>query len=391
MAGKKRGSARQKRRANEVFNEAVDLQIEREEEEKIIKKSEAGELFVLDTAGDSSTRKKILAEKERSKKGRKRPEVQVQNLLAKHGGDASAIQALIMKQKLEKRHARKEKVIGAAKFDLWNEADDNVKMVSKEIVKSRAPNAFKGTTKPVAIELPQGGQSYKPDTEQHQDTIGEALAIEIRRNETKLEKSTPLWNGMSEETLAILSKEADDESDSSDDEDVLDDVAGVAGFLPKKKKGKFTRAERNKQKRIKQVEVDLKRRKRLKQFMHQVNESKKLSKEVVREELSKSDHRDEIKKLIKEKKAEPLGINMYEKLALENPIAAPKLPVALSDELNRSGGASLRTVKTKCNLVHDRIHSMASRKMVNKKRPKRFIRQGKTRIKPGKGREYMLC
>lgn len=36
----------------------------------------------------------------------------------------------------------------------------------------------------VSVELAHAGQSYHPDHEHHQHTIGEALALELRQKET---------------------------------------------------------------------------------------------------------------------------------------------------------------------------------------------------------------
>ena len=385
MAGKKRGSSRQRKRADVAFQSTVEDRIEQAEEDEIVQKSEAGELFVLDTEGDTEVHRKIVAvEKARRAKAKKRPEVQVQNLLKKHNNDADALRAIA--EKKNNRLSQKK----TTNFDLWdnNDLDNKITLEVSKSSKSKAPAAFKGRSL-IAVDLPHGGQSYKPDKEQHQDVIGEALAIELRRNEAVEDKRTPAWNGMSEQTLAILAT-GDDDSSSDEEDSEIDGNSTSAVFHVKKKQDKLTRAQRNKQKRVKAEKARLADRKRMKQFLHQVNESKKISKEVLREQREKMERRDQIKKLQDEKLSQPLGSNILEKLVKENPIKAPALPVALSIELDRGGGSTLRTVKTKGNLIHDRLHSMADRKMVNKQRPKRKVTQGKKRMKPGKGREYLL-
>ena len=116
MAGKKRGSSRQRKRADAAFKETVENQIAKAEDDKIIEKSEAGELFVLDTAGDENVRLNIKNEKKaRKNRNAKRPEVQVRNLMEKHNYDAAALQKLTKKAK---------KVKARANFDLWNEHKD---------------------------------------------------------------------------------------------------------------------------------------------------------------------------------------------------------------------------------------------------------------------------
>lgn len=393
MAGKKRGSSRQRKRADAAFKETVENQIAKAEDDKIIEKSEAGELFVLDTAGDENVRLNIKNEKKaRKNRNAKRPEVQVQNLMEKHNYDAAALQKLTKKAK---------KVKARANFDLWNDAagdeDDSpastiAAMIKPPVAssKSKAPPAFKNK-KTVAVEVPHGGQSYKPDVELHQDVIGEALAIELRRNEATEDSRTPISNGLSEETLKFIDMRDDEDSDSDSDSDIdqLSDKRGTPKAGIKKKQEKLTRAQRNKQKKVKGLEARLRERKIAKQFTHQINESKKISKEVAREERQKLARHSQIQKLREDRESRPLGANLHEEIVKENPIKAPALPVALSSELQRDG-ASLRTVKAKGSLVEDRLLSMAARKMVFKKRPTRKVTQGKRRMKPGKGNEYLL-
>lgn len=49
----------------------------------------------------------------------------------------------------------------------------------------------------VALEVAHPGQSCRPDIEQHQDAIGTALSIEIRRNEVEEDKAAPISTGVS--------------------------------------------------------------------------------------------------------------------------------------------------------------------------------------------------
>jgi nucleolar protein 53 len=89
--------------------------------------------------------------------------------------------------------------------------------------------------------------------------------------------------------------------------------------------------------------------------------------------------------------AKPLGMNVIGKLSELDPINAPSLQVALTDELK---DGSLRTVRPKGSLLTDRMESMISRKMANRKAAhKKKVVHGKKRknMKGGKGREYLLA
>ena len=80
-------------------------------------------------------------------------------------------------------------------------------------------------------------------------------------------------------------------------------------------------------------------------------------------------------------------------MSQKDPIRAPSLPVALTEELGKAGGGSLRTVTPKGSLVTDRLESMVARGMIQKKKTDgRRIVQGKRRKKVvgEKGTEYLL-
>lgn len=274
---------------------------------------------------------------------------------------------------------------------VWN-------LTSNKLVKRRQYDKFQKSKKPsVAVEVALPGQSYKPDQEQHQDVIGEALTIEIKRKEAEDEKKIPIGgpDGMSEETLAVLIHSSDDNdgsSDDDDDDDADDSDREEVKFLPQKKPGKLTTAKRNKQKRARQQEIDSKARKKQKQLLHSIEEAKRVAKELKQKDLERMEKKEVVEKLKRDTEmARPLGTQLYTKLAEVDPINVPSLPVALTEEIRRgtngdnaSGLYSLRTIKPKGNLLKERLESLADRKFANKKTlKKRKIVQGKKR-KAGK-------
>jgi nucleolar protein 53 len=270
------------------------------------------------------------------------------------------------------------------------------KLSNKQLKARRYAQA---TAKPrLAVEVAHPGQSYHPDREQHQDAIGEALSIEIRRNEAEEYKSKPISEGMSAFTKEFIVGESDSEEESSDEEEQEDEVEGSGGAMSTKlikKKDKLTRAQRNKQKRVKAEETALKERKLRKQFMHQLNEAHIHNKAVKQAEKERAERQSELDKLRSEKRAQPLGKDVWSNISQQDPIRAPSLPVALTEELHGSGGGNggLRTVTPKGSLVTDRLESMVSRNMIQKKKAEgRRIVQGKRRpkIRGAQGTEYLL-
>lgn len=425
MAVKTRGNAKQRKRADAAAREITERQIAITEKEKL-QSQDDDDLFVLDTTGKRGAvgmKPRSTQQTNEKKRGGKlfvlsAGEARVKKLLKIH--DAATLQAMA-KPKLTLKNSGKTK----ATFDLWGNNDNSgtkshktggkkskdqllvpvpahtmavagtapIELVTQAEALRRKqrkskPHSHKQGQPKIAVDLPHGGQSYQPDKEQHQDIIGEALAVELRRKDAIEYRKTPLWNGMSKETLALLDNESDSESDG-DDYASDDEGANAAGsFQPKKKKEKFTRAQRNRQKRVRQQNIELRERKRQKKFSQSMVELKKIAKTLKREEADKLERKQQLNDILEKKKAEPLGVNLVETLSTKiDPINAPSLPVALSCEIAQG---SLRTIKPKGSLMSERLESMVARNMARKKRigDKRKVTQGK--VRPGKGKEYML-
>ena len=87
------------------------------------------------------------------------------------------------------------------------------------------------------------------------------------------------------------------------------------------------------------------------------------------------------------KRQQPDEVEEWKQLAEENPRYAPTYPVALSNELQSTGGTSLRRIKPKGNLVTDRMLSLMDRGMASKKQLKLKKRvEGKRRKVKVRGR-----
>mmetsp|Transcript_709 Transcript_709/g.1514 ORF Transcript_709/g.1514 Transcript_709/m.1514 type:complete len:544 (+) Transcript_709:184-1815(+) len=187
----------------------------------------------------------------------------------------------------------------------------------------------------------------------------------------------------------------DEEEEEEEEEEEMNDEEKNTANQPKllKQKEKLTKSKRNKQKRHKALLTQLQHQKRLKSFHHQLAEVRKHAKDVQRAELLRLRRQTELSRLRDEKKQEPLGKNIWNQLAEKDPIRAPALPVALTEELEEHRGGTLRTVAPKGSLVTDRLESMAARNLIWKKKAEgRRIVQGKRRRKVmgEKGTEYLL-
>jgi len=438
MAKKKGGSAqRAKKRADAAAEELVEQTIQIQEEIKFEGKADE-ELFIIDNKPDAAAAA-LLAKKRKSsdsvsttlnvKQGKRnrisaKDERQIKKMMSTHSNE-KVMSISVANEERTKQAKRARRTAGTAKasFDLWDDTapqnEEKQTIVVTSGVQSRAgtaPVEFQAISRTllrkdmqqpakfsnkslkarsqlkkfaqssIKVEPAQPGQSYRPDAEQHQDAIGEALSIELRRQEALEYKNAPIGGGkLLAETLALIIHTSDEESSDEDDDDV--EMTNIRH----KRKEKFTRAQRNKQKRHKARQFELEERRRKKKLSHQFDESKKASKEVRKIEAAKVARREEINSLKAEKMAKPLGMNVIGKLSELDPINAPSLQVALTDELK---DGSLRTVRPKGSLLTDRMESMISRKMANRKAAhKKKVVHGKKRknMKGGKGREYLLA
>ena len=439
----KQGAAlRAKKRANAAALELVaQSAADVDNEVEMLGSKRDDELFVLDTVGDgsgsmvSSSKKRQRDEKmKKNKKHRisEKDERQIKRLISLHGKEG----IVQLNEKTQMRVSQKKKskrLVGTAKatFDLWDDnattTDANLQPIvqttgsasmagtSPFIVSSvpkqslrkdlqqpanlsnktmKARRAAKMNAKPtVAVEVAQPGQSYCPDIEHHQDTIGEALSIELRRNEILQYNKTPISNnGLSEDTLKVMVNSSDDEDsdkDANDSQDEDDENIVMKGIKKDNNRGKLTKAQRNKQRRVREEQRQLKKRKSDKKFLSSLSEARHLEKQLKKEEAQKQNRRNVINTLKEEEKSKPLGVHVLLSRSKVDPLNVPSIPVALSDEVKSAG---LRTVKPKGSLLTDRVQSMMARNMINGKATvKKAAIQGKKRkIKPGKHREFLL-
>jgi nucleolar protein 53 len=400
MGGKRRGAPRQRKRADRAAESLADATVEAQLEEIVESKAD-DELFVLDTAPQqnvlSKKEKQRLEEERRTGKKSKRglsekDQKHVAKLIKSLRGDAERIakhaeegRKSMGTQKSHRDGTILNKELGITRrevsYDLWSSVTD-----AKADKKQKKESKRTSKRNMVAVDVAQGGQSYHPDQEEHQNMIGEALALEVSRNEAIQYEREPLSNGMSEETLAVLIQ-SDDEEEESDEEEQTEEKDALS-FKPLKMKGKLTKAQRNKQKRHRRLQLELQRRRKEKKLLNSVNEVKKVKKQLDREEREQSAKKEELSRVKEEEFSKPLGGNLHEALLKANPTKALSLPVALTSELEEGG--SLRSMRPKGCMIEERLSSFVVRNMANsKKTAVRVVTEGKRR-KEALGSEFML-
>jgi len=360
------------------------------------------ELFVLDTTAVVPSKKQL--EKKRSKqqlKNSTKEEVQIQKLVDNHS--EKTLKSLAKKTSITERRAPKRIKAKQSRptRDLWADEDESSstalatkkaapivvssgphgivpsKHVKVVTTRALAPQTSKYKNKdmmPVTIDLAKSGQSYNPDRKEHRRAIIEALKIETKRDKADKEAKKKVSQGMSAETKALLLGDSDTEDEEEEESDTEMEIAT-------KRPEKMTRAQRNKQKRVRVVEYEIRERKRQKQVRHDMRGVKSARRKLLKEEAEKKAEKEKIEKLKRESERSK-GKDVYQQLADENPRYAPSYPVALPGEVS-----SLRRIKPKGSLVTDRMVSLMDRGMTAKKQLKHKMRvEGKRRKVKVKGK-----
>jgi nucleolar protein 53 len=361
------------------------------------------ELFVLDTTAVVPSKKQI--EKKRNKqqlKNSTKEEVQIQKLVDTHS--EKTLKSLAKKTSITERRAPKRIKAKQSRptRDLWADEDESsstaltakkaapivvssgphgivpskhVKVVTTRALAPQTSKYKNKDTMPVTIDLAKSGQSYNPDRKEHRRAIIEALKIETKRDKADKEAKKKASQGMSAETKALLLGDTDTEDEEDDEES--DTEMEIATKRPEK----MTRAQRNKQKRVRAVEHEIRERKRQKQVQHDLRGVKSARRKLLKEEAEKKAEKEKIEKLKRESERSK-GKDVYQQLADENPRYAPSYPVALPGEVS-----SLRRIKPKGSLVTDRMVSLMDRGMTAKKQLKHKMRvEGKRRKVKVKGK-----
>jgi nucleolar protein 53 len=424
MGRKLRGAAlRAHKRGKAHATEIIELKADQVETAEVTQKSN-DELFVIDTTGDKKAiLPKIIKEKllaatshgngNNSKKNElpKLDQEKVEQLIKKHNPKKLQAMVKVGQAKLRgdrnavKRSQRNRKVPG--KYDLWEKDTDTRQTVRAENarinktsqiggikaeahVQRVAETISKAPKDAVAVDIAHSGQSYRPDPKAYHTVVQDAVSLEVRRQKAQDNAKAPLATGMSPETRALLVGD----SDTSDDESETDEKDTATNndnnhLIMPKRQNKLTRAERNKQKRLRLEKAIQDQARQKKKLLNSIAEVPRYKKEIKKQAKELLEKKEQVQAIKDSSKPTP-GKNVIERVAKEDPINVPTLPVSLEEEHK---DASLRTIKPKGSLLTDRMASFADRKLVSKKRvgERKRIRQGKRRKLSVKGKGHEIA
>lgn len=371
---------RAKKRAKEAVDALQEEQAEYAVKEHFTAKADE-QLFVLDPSGDRSAASKVLKPKKKNEKPTglsEKDKAQVEKLMKEHDAEKLVALAKEGRERLQRKRTTKQ-----TEFDLWDETPQEAKSIGV-CIKPGIGSSLAGTAPPlvsikgrpssrkrvkaVPVDLARSGQSYHPEPIAHQKLIETATSIELNRERVVKEHDRPLAVGISKETRSLLVGDSDEESSGEDNEETQD--SSFRGIL--KRSEKLTKAQRNKQKRLRQEKAVVEKAKKERRLLNEVSEIPRYKKEMKREANEKLSKKEQLDKVVQVHKR-TLGTNLDEQLAKDDPINAPSVPVALSEELR----SSLRQVKPKGNPVTDRMSSLIDRNLA----PKRKISDGPKRRK----------
>eukprot|EP00977_Amphora_coffeiformis_P007810 scaffold1717_cov169-Amphora_coffeaeformis.AAC.5 len=389
MGKKPRGAAlRSKKRQQEAIEELQERQAEQIAASSVVDKPDE-QLFILDTEGaivphhERPPKPETLKKKRAIKVLTVKEKIAVERLLKKHSRQELVRMVKEGKALLDQTHvrthgARADKT-KKANYDLWGAGNDDDKQqattnssqkagpklgsapagVAPGHVQRKARKAPPPRNKnAVAVEVAQSGQSYRPDPDLHKHALEKAKEVEARRLKAEEYKNTPISQGMSEETKALILGDTDSEDESTTGNNSDDDEAEEgATTTTRKRREKLTRAQRNKQKRLRvEKAIQDKQRKRRK-LENSVAQIPRFKKELNREIRELEQRKKEIAEA-KEKDQRVKGSKVFEAVSESNPIEAPTYPIGLSSEVKK---ATLRTIKPKGSLVTDRMMSLRDR------------------------------
>eukprot|EP00752_Nemacystus_decipiens_P018642 g16715.t1 len=413
--GRKRGLPARAR--EKLVVEEVASAMDAERKEAVLQRKPDDSLFVLDSAGSGRKRRKVEKEAKAAKYlSKNEKKLVVHKYLGKGKPRATATRKRISDPWAEEEEAGEHEGGGGGDGGSNSkaltaggaaaEANPSRSAASKASAAAGAGGAEEGDGFVVAPTVPgknvkrpkqsvrnlaklgvcHPGQSYNPTEDDHDDVLASAVAVELRRQEAIEEEKAPVSKGMSEETLKCIV--GDEESESSDSEGGDDGgpAAGVSLGKPTPASGKLTRAQRNKQKRVKAARYELAMRRNKKMMTKSIDQVTALQEEVAEQERLREERR-QTKRLLKAEKARieaegaaaggvfgpSAGVAVMggKRQANREIIAGRSVPVSLGEELC----GSLRQLKAQGSVLLDKVELLKA----NKAHPDR--RKGKERAK----------
>ena len=259
----KTSKARVRKRANVANAELEAAQLSAQFETKI-KDVPDDSLFTIDTTpsnkkrkttsstrnGSSPTTSSNTASSVKPKFNKKElselDQRKVDKMLKSHSSNPETIISIASKgakksQATKRPPSLRHNTKGIPQFDLWDDSNE-AKIAPQKANETALPALIqkqkdKAKKKPkkkvdsILLEVAKSGQSYNPDHAAHQDVLGEALSLELRRKDAIDEFNKPINSSMIEYMRKTVSTTGEIVPDSdSDDSDSDSDSSGSESY-----------------------------------------------------------------------------------------------------------------------------------------------------------------
>ena len=366
---KAKGLKRQNEGAEETLVAASEL-----EEVKQLQARPDEDLFTVDRDGGEPEAPSASSARQAKRKRRKELEAKIAEEAAKGPSpfELKVVDELMTGDQARKQKRRKgagggampaKKSTGSARGalpasmgDPWGDED-----VDDSNSKKRGNKRAKAQTAPPDKMRPRAkvtdgaalhpGLSYNPSADDHDEALMTAAALEIRRETIRKEAEASVTRGMSAETRALIVNRDSDDEDDDDDEGGSSSEGEEGGAVSRntKKNGKFTKAERNRQKRAKAAQVALLEKKDAKRKRHELHNLNAIAKDVKKEEEEQRLRREALAARKADVAAKPLSDKEV--------LAAPTIPVNTPDEIK--GSMRLMTSEP-TSLLKEKVHELTT-------------------------------
>lgn len=257
-------SKKRQRRQDEVA-ESYSKHLRISGDEAVFASRADDELFVVDRAGSKSSKKRI--EKQTLKTTTGKPISKTENKLVDR-----ILSGERKRENMQMVKFREETTL----CDLWNES------AQANLIND---NEAKKLSKYLKIAAP--GQSYNPSFDDHQNILAEALALELKKQESDARTKGQMNTALSEFTQSIMIQE--DENEDEEDELEIEindegDSVSVSAAGKIKRKQKLTRTERNKIRNRKALAFEKSLRDQQKDLLSSITNIPKILKDIRTEE-----------------------------------------------------------------------------------------------------------
>uniref|UniRef100_A0A061R4R0 Ribosome biogenesis protein NOP53 n=1 Tax=Tetraselmis sp. GSL018 TaxID=582737 RepID=A0A061R4R0_9CHLO len=223
-----------------------------------------------------------------------------------------------------------------------------------------------------SVEVDAPGCSYNPDSEQHQDSIAEAVAAEVYKSlrGELAPKAPPQFVDLGEVEALDDIERLQVEEDIDEEEEERDHGAGEdagAGADSKGRSDKKTKAKRNREKASRDAERELEQRRQLKKQRRDIDSLKEVHSGIEQDEAQK-----EALRLRREANRAEMAATRIPRLG-RNPALKAPLQVLATSEVQHS----LRQLKAHPMLIRDRFASLHRRGAVE---PTRLVRKRSRKV-----------